>query len=133
MQKIKNTTKFIKLQKRFNQISAEEETTIRRKRLLYNSRKRGRVETELFLGSFATEKIWTLREEELDQLEDLLNETDYDIYNWMLNLKPVPEQFNTEIFRSIKKYVETKKYNPQEHNEKTFDYDYENSDCAPPK
>lgn len=88
---------------------------------------------ELFLGSFATEYIWDLKEKEVDELEILLEETDYDIYNWMLGLKPIPENFNTDIFKRIKKYVETKKYNQNVHNEKTFDYDYENSECCPPK
>src|SRR4051812_35626849 len=102
---MKTAIKFGKnLKTRYSKI-IESEDTIRRKRMLWSSRKRGRVETELFFGSFATEYIWKLNDAELTEFEAILEETDYDLYNWVLNLKPVPKEYQTEFFERIKTYV----------------------------
>ena len=56
---------------------------LRKRRLLLNSINRGRLETELFLGGYATDKLWHMSEAQLDEYEKILNETDTDLYNWV--------------------------------------------------
>jgi succinate dehydrogenase flavin-adding protein (antitoxin of CptAB toxin-antitoxin module) len=111
----------------------ESEDIQRRKRILYSSRRRGRVENELFFGSYASEKIWDMPVHELDQFEVLLEETDYDLYNWVLDLRPTPPEFQGEFFDKIREYIRSKKYDQNKRIEKTYDYDYENTDCCPPE
>lgn len=125
----KKITKFLK--PRYSKV-IESEDTIRRKRMLWSSRKRGRVETELFFGSFATEYIWKLDEKELNEFEAILEETDYDLYNWVLNLKPVPKEYQTVFFERIKSYVFSKSLHKDRIQHKAYDFDYDNTDNVPP-
>jgi succinate dehydrogenase flavin-adding protein (antitoxin of CptAB toxin-antitoxin module) len=62
---------------------------LRRKRLLLNSRNRGRLETELFFGGYANDKLHQMNEQQLDEYEIILNETDADLYNWVRNIHVV--------------------------------------------
>jgi antitoxin CptB len=95
----------------------------RRKRILYHCRKRGRVETELFFGSFASENIWKLQDKELDQFESLLSEEDVDLYNWVLGKAPIPPEHDNEFFKKIMDYVKSNK---------VFNEDYDKEDGVPP-
>ncbi|KAI9012884.1 Flavinator of succinate dehydrogenase-domain-containing protein, partial [Gaertneriomyces semiglobifer] len=52
-------------------------------RLIYSSRKRGILETDLLLSTFAGEKLAQLPRQELDEYDDLLEENDWDIYYWI--------------------------------------------------
>jgi succinate dehydrogenase assembly factor 2 len=78
------------------------ETT--RKRLVYQSRKRGMLENDLLLSTFADKYLKTLSEEELRQYDSLLDENDWDIYYWVTGKKPVPEKFNHSVMQKLKEY-----------------------------
>jgi succinate dehydrogenase assembly factor 2 len=78
------------------------ETT--RKRLVYQSRKRGMLENDLLLSTFADKYLKTLNEEELHQYDSLLDENDWDIYYWVTGKKPVPEKFNHSVMQKLKEY-----------------------------
>eukprot|EP01080_Neovahlkampfia_damariscottae_P011141 gene11141-3963_t len=97
----------------------------RRRKLLYHSRKRGRVETELFFGSYATDNIWKMSDEELDLFESLLVEQDVDLYNWVLGKTPIPPEHQNELFEKILTYIHTKKHLT------TFNDDYEKEEGFP--
>lgn len=58
-----------------------------RRRLLLNSRYRGRVETELFLGGFAAARVWDMSEQELREFEYILAEQDIDLFNWVCTMQ----------------------------------------------
>jgi len=53
-----------------------------RARLLYQSRKRGTLESDLLLSTFASENLSTMDRSQLDQFDLFLDENDWDIYYW---------------------------------------------------
>lgn len=60
-------------------------------RLQYQCRKRGTLETDLILSTFAQKELQALDDAELDELDKLLDEPDWDIFYWCTDRKPVPE------------------------------------------
>ncbi|MCB1556186.1 MAG: succinate dehydrogenase assembly factor 2 [Alphaproteobacteria bacterium] len=63
---------------------------IKRKRLIFRSGHRGTKEMDLFLGSFAAKNVPGFSPEELALYDDLLNEPDPDLYNWITGKVSVP-------------------------------------------
>ncbi|KAF8533050.1 Flavinator of succinate dehydrogenase-domain-containing protein [Trichophaea hybrida] len=59
-----------------------------RARLLYQSRKRGILETDLLLSTFAHEHLSTMTKEQLEQYDRFLDENDWDIYYWATQQAP---------------------------------------------
>ncbi|OAP61924.1 hypothetical protein AYL99_04127 [Fonsecaea erecta] len=53
-----------------------------RARLLYQSRKRGTLESDLLLSTFAAENLSSMNRTQLEQYDFLLDENDWDIYYW---------------------------------------------------
>ncbi|MDX1975122.1 MAG: succinate dehydrogenase assembly factor 2 [Rickettsiales bacterium] len=63
------------------------------KRLRYRSWHRGCKETDLILGHFAETQLAGLSAEQLDRYEQLLDENDMDIWDWLVatpNATPAP-------------------------------------------
>ncbi|KAK5628921.1 hypothetical protein RRF57_004636 [Xylaria bambusicola] len=65
----------------------EDEKTMRA-RLVYQSRKRGILETDLLLSTFADEYLPTMTREEMSQYDLFLDENDWDIYYWATQEEP---------------------------------------------
>jgi antitoxin CptB len=61
-----------------------------RKKLIFRSDHRGIKEMDLILGTFAREFVPTATQDEIDAYEDLLNESDPDLYNWISMREDVP-------------------------------------------
>ncbi|RSL38685.1 hypothetical protein CEP53_014663 [Fusarium sp. AF-6] len=59
-----------------------EDDATKRARLVYQSRKRGTLESDLLLSTFASKHLPTLPAKLLDQYDLLLDENDWDIYYW---------------------------------------------------
>ncbi|CAM1500713.1 Fc.00g098750.m01.CDS01 [Cosmosporella sp. VM-42] len=59
-----------------------EDDATKRARLVYQSRKRGTLESDLLLSTFAAQHLATLPPTLLDQYDLLLDENDWDIYYW---------------------------------------------------
>ncbi|KAJ3515743.1 hypothetical protein NLJ89_g1565 [Agrocybe chaxingu] len=53
-----------------------------RARLVYQSRKRGTLESDLLLSTFARDHLSSMPEAELKEYDKLLDEADWDIYYW---------------------------------------------------
>ncbi|TPX15684.1 uncharacterized protein E0L32_000018 [Thyridium curvatum] len=53
-----------------------------RARLLYQSRKRGTLESDLLLSTFASQNLPAMTPEQLRQYDRFLDENDWDIYYW---------------------------------------------------
>ncbi|KAJ9605255.1 Succinate dehydrogenase assembly factor 2 mitochondrial [Cladophialophora chaetospira] len=53
-----------------------------RARLLYQSRKRGTLESDLLLSTFAAEKLSSMSRAQLQEYDHFLDENDWDIYYW---------------------------------------------------
>jgi len=82
----------------------------KRARLLYQSRKRGILETDLILSTFAQKELSTMSLQQLDEYDRLLDENDWDIYYWVTEKKEIPEKFNNEthILQKIKVHAQNK-------------------------
>jgi succinate dehydrogenase flavin-adding protein (antitoxin of CptAB toxin-antitoxin module) len=59
-----------------------EDDKTKRARLVYQSRKRGTLESDLLLPTFASTRLPTMTTEQLDQYDMFLDENDWDIYYW---------------------------------------------------
>jgi succinate dehydrogenase assembly factor 2 len=70
------------------------------RRLIYQTRKRGILETDLLMSTFASKELWDMPDKEIAEFDKLLDEPDWDIYYWLVDKKPVPdrwrESFETE-------------------------------------
>ncbi|KAI8625749.1 Flavinator of succinate dehydrogenase-domain-containing protein [Xylariaceae sp. FL1651] len=65
----------------------EDEKTMRA-RLVYQSRKRGTLESDLLLSTFANEYLPTMTREQMVQYDLFLDENDWDIYYWATQEEP---------------------------------------------
>lgn len=75
---------------------------IKRKRLLWQSRKRGILECDLLLGTFVEKFGANLTSPALEQYDRLLDENDWDIYYWCTGAKPVPNHIkNFEFWEDL--------------------------------
>ncbi|EGC35743.1 hypothetical protein DICPUDRAFT_32960 [Dictyostelium purpureum] len=77
-----------------------------RKKLLYQSKERGMLENDLLLGSFATNNIQKLTEQQLKDYDLLLQQPDPDIFNWILNKTVIPDEFETEVLKMIQHHCQ---------------------------
>ncbi|CAJ1934198.1 unnamed protein product [Cylindrotheca closterium] len=68
----------------------------RRKRLVYRSKQRGWLEVDLLLGTWASDHVSKLNEDELDQYEDFVNMETIDIYNVITLRLDVPESMKRD-------------------------------------
>ncbi|MDD9920712.1 MAG: succinate dehydrogenase assembly factor 2 [Boseongicola sp.] len=78
---------------------------IRLKRLRMRSWRRGTKEMDLVLGPFFDAEGASMDEATLELYEDLLNENDQDLYQWVSGQAPTPTQFEdliTYISKSVK-------------------------------
>ncbi|CAI4036252.1 hypothetical protein SMKI_15G0900 [Saccharomyces mikatae IFO 1815] len=84
----------------------------KRARLIYQSRKRGILETDLLLSGFAAKYLKKMNEEELEEYDSLLNELDWDIYYWATkNFKtsPLPKKWsNSKLLKQLQEFSENK-------------------------
>lgn len=60
-----------------------------------------RLEVDLLLGTWATEHLHTLNEEELKQYEQLLNRETIDIYNFMTGKDTLPAELQNPLMARI--------------------------------
>lgn len=73
----------------------------RRKRLLFQTWHRGTREMDLLLGRFADATIGDWTEEEIGQMEALLNLPDPELYRWITEQMPVPENHQSGILDRV--------------------------------
>ncbi|KAH9941784.1 DUF339-domain-containing protein [Epithele typhae] len=64
-----------------------------RARLVYQSRKRGTLESDLLLSTFARERLGGMGEGELKEFDRLMDEPDWDIYYWATGKKAPPARW----------------------------------------
>ncbi|KAJ7778253.1 mitochondrial protein [Mycena metata] len=70
-----------------------EQVSTLRARLVYQSRKRGTLESDLILSTFACEHLANMSEAELREYDKLLDEADWDIYYWATEERAPPERW----------------------------------------
>ena len=65
----------------------------RRKKLLFRTEHCGMKENDFLLGRFARANLKSLSEEDITAFENLLMESDNDIYNWV-TMKDAPSEIH---------------------------------------
>ncbi|ETV76681.1 hypothetical protein H257_09161 [Aphanomyces astaci] len=78
--------------------------TANRKRVIYRSKQRGWLEVDLLMGRWASENVWTLTADELQQYEDILNRETIDIFNFISGKDAIPEEVNTPVMKRIQDF-----------------------------
>jgi len=73
----------------------------RRKRLVFRAWHRGMREVDLILGSYATQKIATMHEDELDEFEKILSYEDCDLLSWLNGQVAIPSECDSLLMRDI--------------------------------
>ena len=70
-----------------------ETSETRKRRLIWHSNKRGTVENELILGSYAKKKLSQFSEDQLDAFDKILQESDPDLFKWLTKNEQPPQSF----------------------------------------
>jgi len=78
----------------------------RRKKLLFQSQHCGIRENDILLGRFAERHLEGFSDGQLDQFEALLEESDLDLYNWIIGKQSVPGRLNHEVMNALIKFAE---------------------------
>ncbi|KAJ1966431.1 Succinate dehydrogenase assembly factor 2 mitochondrial [Dipsacomyces acuminosporus] len=87
-------------------IRKEEDLETMRRRLQYQMRKRGILETDLLLSTFACEYLNSLSREEMVELDTLLSNIDWDIFYWATEKTPAPEDVEKmAVFQKLKTHA----------------------------
>lgn len=74
-----------------------------RRRLVYQSRKRGILEADLLLSTFIDKYMSKLTTEQLRVYDRLLDENDWDLYYWTAGERPIPDDLkDNEILQMLK-------------------------------
>lgn len=79
-------------------MTSNENTENKRKRLIFRSGHRGTKEMDLILGSFAQKHVPQFNEEELCLYEEILLESDPDLYNWISGQETPPLSKRNAVF-----------------------------------
>jgi antitoxin CptB len=73
----------------------------RRERLRFRSWHRGTREIDFLLGRFADAHLPGFTETQLDNYDNLLQQSDPDLYNWMTGVEPIPAEHDHEVMRLL--------------------------------
>lgn len=84
-----------------------ESISVKRARLLYQSRKRGMLENDLLLSTFASKHLATFNERQLEVYDHLINgpSNDWEIYYWIVGLKETPSEFESDVMDLLKTHT----------------------------
>jgi succinate dehydrogenase assembly factor 2 len=77
---------------------ADEPIETKRARLIWMSRKRGILETDLLLSTFAKLHLGKMDRLALEQYDELLEENDWDIYYWATGARTPPPEVSKMAF-----------------------------------
>lgn len=76
----------------------------RLKKIKYRAHHRGTQEMDIILGGFVDNVISEYTAEQLDDLEALMDETDADLYNWIIGKEPLDNAPYAHLLRQITQY-----------------------------
>ncbi len=81
-----------------------EDSEKKRKRLVFRSWHRGTREMDLIMGSFADSYVSAFSEEELAQYDEILQNSDPDLYNWITGKEKAPANIITPVLEKLLGY-----------------------------
>ena len=73
-------------------------------RIRFRAWRRGFREADLILGPFVDAHGAMMTEAELDRLEALMEQSDHDIFGWIMGALPVPEAFDDDILIRLRAF-----------------------------
>ncbi len=76
----------------------------RRKQLLFRCNHRGTKENDILLGGFAAKHVNDLTDPQLADLEALMDESDNDLYNWIVGKEPLPAVHDNALMAWVRKF-----------------------------
>ncbi|MCR6661057.1 MAG: succinate dehydrogenase assembly factor 2 [Asticcacaulis sp.] len=79
----------------------------RLRKLSFRAWRRGFKEADIILGNFADDMLPGMSDEELDIFEILLEVPDQDLYGWIIERDPTPEEFKSVIMNKLNIYYKT--------------------------
>ncbi|CAF1303398.1 unnamed protein product [Rotaria sp. Silwood1] len=84
-----------------------ESIEVKRRRLLYQSRKRGMLENDLLLSNFASIYLSKMNAKDLDLYDKLINtpSNDWDLYYMATGKIDIPEEYQNHIMDLLKNFV----------------------------
>lgn len=83
---------------------ADDPLALRRKRLLYRSHYRGTQEADLLIGAFAERHLPAMGASQLDEFEQLLEENDVDLVNWLSGQATAPDNLHGPVWQLLKNF-----------------------------
>jgi len=89
------------------QETAEDNISIKRKRLIFRSWHRGTREIDLMLGGFADAHIPQFDAEQLEAYDRFLKNSDPDIFNWITGQEPVPPSEDNAVVKLMLAFFKT--------------------------
>jgi len=79
----------------------------RRKRLMFQSLRRGTSEGDFIVGGFARRHMDGLTADQLGQFEILLALDEPDLLAWATGVEPVPAEYDNSVMKLILQFKET--------------------------
>ncbi len=76
----------------------------RRKKLKFRAWRRGFREIDLILGGFADLRLAELEPARLDEFEQLLDAPDQDVFAWITDQAPAPNEYDTPTLAMIRAF-----------------------------
>ena len=77
---------------------------LRLNRIRFRAWRRGFREADLILGPFVDTHAARMTEAELDRLEALMEQSDHDIFGWIMGAIPVPPAFDDDILARLRAF-----------------------------
>jgi antitoxin CptB len=81
-------------------------TDARRRRLLFRATHRGTYENDVMIGGFVRDRLDSLTETEIAELESLLELPDGDLTDWLTGRRPIPPEDATPMLLRIRASLE---------------------------
>ena len=76
----------------------------KRKRLLFHCTHMGMKENDVMFGNFAKAHVTDLSDGEVEDLEALLQNSDLDLFKWVLGKQLIPERWDTPVMKRLKAF-----------------------------
>lgn len=73
-------------------------------RVRFRAWRRGFREADLILGPFADRHVRAMTDGELDRFESLLEQSDHDIYGWIMGSLPIPAAFDDDLMARLRAF-----------------------------
>lgn len=82
----------------------DDDLDTRRRRLRFRAWHRGTREMDLLMGRFADSELAALPITEVDELEQLMEAPDRDVFSWLTGELALPPNYDTAVFRRLRAF-----------------------------